>query len=207
MHLRGEAIDKELFARLLALMRTGDHHMRFHIVQNFGQDPGGQFVAEKVAAIVKSIPEIAGIPNPVKTAWPGHWSNAEIRYRLHISALSRLTNPPEPIDKALAAAKEGGTTWRCLVLAGGLAGNAKARQGVRKVLTDDKVGIFRAWACEALGKIGSAEDLPLLRQTSAKDPMQRKRGGCLAPMNKELFHPVREAAGRAIKLIEEGEGD
>ena len=66
--------------------------------------------------------------------------------------------------------------------------------------------MFRVWACEALGRIASAEDLPLLRETAAKDPMQRKRGGCRRPMNGELFHPVREAAGRANKLIEEGKG-
>lgn len=206
-HLRGEPIDKDMFDRLGELMRTGDREIRFQVVQNFGQDPGGKFVAEKVAAIVKAIPEIAGMPEADKTAWPGNWTNAELRYRLYFDALSRMTIPPDPINKALASAKEGNAVWRCLVLACGLSGDAKVRPGLRKILAGAKGGMFRAWACEALGRIGSAEDLPLLRETAAKDPMQRKRGGCIAPVNKELFHPVREAAGRAIKLIEEGKGD
>jgi len=207
LHLRGEPIDKEMFTRLMELMRTGDREIRFQVVQNFGQDPGGQFVAEKVAAIVQAIPEIAGMAKADETARPGNWTNAEVRYRLYADALSRLTIPPEPIDKAIADAKEGDAVWRCLVLARGLAGDAKARPGLRKILADAKAGMFRAWACEALGKIGSAEDLPLLRKTAAKDPMQRKRGGGRGPMDKELFHPVREAAGRAIKAIEEGKGE
>ncbi len=206
-HLRGEPIDKPMLARLLELMRTGDHNMRFQVVQNFGQDPGGKFITEKVAAIVKAIPKIAGMPEADKTAWPANWTKAELRYRLYFDALSKLTNPPEPIDKALAAAKEGDAVWRCLVLARGLAGDAKARPGLRKILADAKAGTFRVWACEALGKIGSAEDLPLLRETAAKDPMQRKCRGHMVPRSKEFFHPVREAAGRAIKLIEEGKGD
>lgn len=51
------------------------------------------------------------------------------------------------------------------------------------------------------------QDTTWLLRADVKDLMQRKRGGCRAPMNEELFHPVREAAARAVKQIEEGKGD
>ena len=67
-----------------------------------------------------------------------------------------------------------------------------------------KAGLFRAWACQAMGKIGTAADLPLLREVAEKDPMQRERGGCLAPMNKDIVYPVRDAAHEVIKTLQAG---
>jgi len=202
VHLICEPIDKEMLDRLLKLMKSGDQEMQFLIVQNFGQDPAGQFVAEKVAATVEAIPNIAKMPSADQPGFMAGLTNAESRYSMYIGVLSKLTNPPQPVDRALAAAEPGSVTWRCMVLARGYAGDAKVRPDVRKILADAEAGMFRAWACEALGKIGSAEDLPLLRDTAAKDPLQRKRGGCIAPMNQELYHPVREAAAQAVKLLE-----
>ena len=202
VHLICEPIDKEMLDRLLKLMKSGDQEMQFLIVQNFGQNPAGQFVAEKVAATVEAIPNIAKMPSADQPGFMASLTNAESRYSMYIGVLSKLTNPPQPVDRALAAAEPGSVTWRCMVLARGYASDAKVRPDVRKILADAEAGMFRAWACDALGKIGSAEDLPLLRDTAAKDPLQRKRGGCIAPMNQELYYPVREAAAQAVKLLE-----
>ena len=68
--------------------------------------------------------------------------------------------------------------------------------------SDAEAGLFRAWAAEAMGKIGTADDLPLLREVAEKDPMQREQGGCRAPMNKQLYYPVRQAAQEAMKMLQ-----
>ncbi len=208
VHLRGEAIDKAMFARLLTLMKSPDRHLRSMVVCNFGQDPGRQFASEKVAAIVQAIPDIATMDGADKVSgmMAGSSTNAEFHYRMYIGALAKSADGGKVLDDALSRAQAGAPTWRCLVLARAFGGDAKSRPEVRKILSDAEAGIFRAWSAEALGKIGTADDLPLLREVAEKDPMRRERGGCLAPMNKQLHYPVREAAQQAIKTLQEGLG-
>jgi hypothetical protein len=204
--LRGVAIDREMLTRLVELTKSPDRHLRFLVVCDFGEDPGGQFAAEKVSAIVQAIPDIATMDKADGVYWPGSWTNAEAHYRAYIGALAKMMNASKPIADEIARAKPGEPAWRCLVLARAFGGDAKSRPEVRKILSDAEAGLFRAWAAEAMGKIGTADDLPLLRDVAEKDPMQREQGGCIAPMNKQLYYPVRQAAQQAIKTLQQPAG-
>jgi hypothetical protein len=125
---------------------------------------------------------------------------------MYIGALAQVANGGKALDDALSRAQAGKPAWRCLVLARAFGGDAKSRPEVRKILSDAEAGLFRAWAAEALGKIGTADDLPLLRDVAEKDPMQREQGGCIAPLNKQLYYSVRQAAQQAIKTLQAGPG-
>lgn len=200
--LNGVAIDKEMIDRLVELMKSPDRHLRLLVVYVFANDPGGLFTSRKVAAIVQGIPDIATMDKADGVAWPSNYTNAESHYRTYINGLATMVNAAKPIQDQIALAPAGGLTWRCLVLSRGLGGDAKVRPEARKILADSKAGLFRAWAAEAMGKIGTADDLPLLRQVAKKDPMQRERGGCLAPINKDIVYPVREVAQAVIKTLQ-----
>ncbi len=101
----------------------------------------------------------------------------------------------------MGRAKAGKPVWRSLVLARAFGGDAAVRPEVRMILTDAEAGLFRAWAADVLGRIGTKDDLPLLQKTAKTDPMQRERGGCISPLNKQLYYPVREAAKQAIESL------
>lgn len=201
--LRGVAIDKGIIGRLLELMASKDHHLRRLVVAVLGEDPGGQFASEKVAAIVRAIPDIARMEKADDVAWPGNWTNSEVYCRTYIDALARMKNARQAIIEQLPVAPVGEPTQHCLVLALAFGGDGGVRPELRKMVTDANAGLFRAWAAEALGKIGTTEDLPLLRGVTQKDTMKRERGCDVAPMNKQPYYPVREAARRAIKLLEQ----
>jgi hypothetical protein len=200
--LRGVAIDREMLTRLVELTKSPDRHLRFLVVCDFGEDPGGQFASEKVSAIVLAIPDIATMDKADGVYWPGSWTNAEAHYRAYIGALAKMINASKPIADEIARSQAGEPAWRCLVLARAFGGDAKSRPEVRKILSDAEGGMFRAWAAEALGKIGTADDLPFLRDVAEKDPMQREQGGCIAPLNKQLYYPVRQAAQQAMKTLQ-----
>ena len=201
--LRGVAIDKDMIGRLLELMGSKDHHLRRAVAVVLGEDPGGQFASEKVAAIVRAIPDIAHMEKADDIAWPGSWTNSEVYCRTYIDALARMKNARQAITKQLADAPAGEPMRHCLVLALAFGGDGSVRPELRKMLTDAKMGLFRAWTVEALGNIGTTKDLPLLRDVAQKDSMQREQGGCRAPMNKQMYYPVRQAAQRAIELLEQ----
>ena len=204
--LNGVAVDKETIGRLVELTKSPDRHLRMLVVNVFAKDPGGLFTAEKVEAIVRAIPDIATMDKADDVAWPGNWTSAEVHSRTYINALTNMVNAAKPIQDQTASAKAGTPAWRCLLLARALGGDGEVRPDVRKILADPEAGLFRAWAAEAMGKIGTADDLPLLRQVAEKDPMQRERGGCLVPMNKDIIYPVREAAQQAIKKLQSVDG-
>ena len=60
----------------------------------------------------------------------------------------------------------------------------------------------RAWAAQGFAVIGTEEDLPILKELAASDPLERDRGGCEPPGRKNTYFPVREAAQEAISRIE-----
>jgi hypothetical protein len=114
-----------------------------------------------------------------------------------------MKNAPQVIKEQLAVAPVGEPTRYCLVLALAFGADYSVRAELRKIVTDAKAGMFLAWAAEALGKVGTTDDIALLRDLAQNDSMQRERGGCIAPMNKQLYYPVREAAQRAITSVEQ----
>lgn len=204
MGLRGAVIDKEIIGRVLELTKSLDPDLRRLVVGVLGNDPSGQFAPEKVAAIVQAIPAIATMDKADAVAWPGSWTKAEVHYREYIGALAGMANAAKPIADEIVRAKAGETAWRCLVLARALGGDAKARPELLRILQDSDAGLFRAWAAQALVEIATSDDLALLREVAEKDPMQREQGGCIAPQNKQLYYPVRQAAQQAIKALQAG---
>jgi len=199
--LAGTQLSRETLDRLTVLMRSDAAHLRLLIVSVFAGDATKAFADAKVAAIAGGIGKIATMGKADEVWWPGSHTYAEGHYRSYIDALAKIAPGGARLAGAMGKAKRNTPTWRCLVLARASAGDKAVRADVRTVLTDPKAGMFRAWAATALGQIGTKEDLPLLTRVAKTDPMTRKRGGCLAPMNEQLYYPVREAAQRALESL------
>lgn len=202
MGLRGVRISNDTIARLLKLMQSTDTHLRLLVVGVLGEDPGGQFASDKVTAIVRAIHDIPKMEKADQVQWHGSWTRAETHYRTYIGALAKTKNGRKSLVRQMERAKASKPVWRSLVLARAFGGDGAVKPEVRTILTDPDAGMFRAWAAEALGRIGAKGDLPLLQKTAKKDPMQRELGGHEPPLNKQLYHPVRQAAKRAIESIE-----
>ncbi len=205
--LTGTQLSRKTFDRLVALMRSDAAHLRLLIVQVFAGDATEAFADAKVAAIAGGIGKIATMDKADEVWWPGSHTYAEGHYRTYIDALAKIAPGGARLTGAMGEAKGATPLWRCLVLARATAGDKAVRVNVRTVLTDPKAGMFRAWAATALGVIGTQEDLPLLTRVAKTDPMTRKRGGCMSPLNEQLYYPVREAAQRVLKSREKRAAD
>ena len=102
--LRGVAIDKDMIGRLVELMGSPDHHLRRLVAAVLGDDPGGQFAPEKVAAIVGAMPDVAHMEKADAVAEMGSWTNSEAYYRTYINALARMKDARQAIAQQLAGA-------------------------------------------------------------------------------------------------------
>ena len=199
--LRGTALSKKTLPRLLELMKSPDFHLRRLVASALGADPQSAMAPEKVAAIVEALAALATMKEADKTAWPGNWTNAEAHRGAYVSALSQMKGADEALRQATAHAEEGQEVWRCVILARALRSEAGVRAQVRQIVTDPRAGMSRLTAVHALARLGDPSDLELLKRVAVTDPLQRERGGCRAPMNKEMCYPVREAASRSVELI------
>jgi hypothetical protein len=67
-----------------------------------------------------------------------------------------------------------------------------------EILKRSETGMLRAWAADALGAVGTAEDVALLDRVRRSDPDARTVSG---PAGPRTIRPVREAAARAVRAI------
>jgi HEAT repeat protein len=205
--LRGAALDEPSIRRIIQVIGM-DHEMPFEIAnlcRTLYFDPSGRLADEKIAVTLEAIERIAAHPRAGEIAWPGSQTQAEWATWYIAQSLAELKDARQVL--ARAAAKIDGrpspAAQRVFTVARGLAGDASVRQSVASILVDETAGRAREWAAHALGEVGTPQDVALLSKVQADDPLQCKRGGCLAPMNDELYYPVREAAARAIQRINE----
>jgi len=208
--LRGQPVDEELMERLRQIARRkegwkdGWNAPAFAAADVASADPRPVLLEERVALLVDLLSDVAGMPGKDKPIRHGHMNRVEAAY---FSLLIDLTDMPAEAGPLLkqASAKRRGVQREVLIIARARRGDATAREGIGAILADKKAGLRRAWAARALGVIGSAKDLPLLKRLAETDPLARERGGDVGPpgFRQAKFYPVREAAKDAIRAVEQ----
>lgn len=82
-------------------------------------------------------------------------------------------------------------------------GDSSVRASMLKLAQDPKADLLRAWAVSGLSKIGTPDDVPVLRKIASTDPLTRVIMTCSIPADGDRpYYPVRVSADNAILAIE-----
>jgi len=205
MALSGVELSEKTIGRIVEIIRF-PHEMPTSMAQLCGvlhQDPSGWLIDKKIAVTVETIGRVRTHAKADEIAWPGNVSMAEAALWQMVHSLAAMKNGREVLaEHSVQFGSDRSTdAFRVCVLARALAGDARMHNDLVSILRDPGAGRAREWAATILGQTGTQADISLLEQVATTDPLRCKRGGCIAPVNEELFYPVREAAQRAIGEI------
>lgn len=208
--LAGQPLDETFMKDLERLMAyrsekepVSEISIRMAATRVIAEAPGQEFAERRVQAVVAAVADVSRNATAADIWWPGYYTHGEAMYQMYANALSKIPGA----DDALAASARtaAGPAAQCLTIARAARGDAAMREGLKAILRDREAGMFRAWAATALSVVGTAEDLPLLRELAAGDPLARDPGGCMRPPAGEEvkpIYPVRDAAQQAVQQME-----
>jgi hypothetical protein len=199
--LKGCSIDSDLLSKLQEFTGSEQMALRRAAVSVMAEAPNPEYANEKANAILAALRVAEKDPKANDAYWPGYYTYREFEYWHSIQALVKAKDVATVLEDL--ASKTTGRMLYCILLARARGGDGSVKNDILKIAQDPDADMMRAWAVRAIATIGGPEDIILLEKVAASDPLQRKRGGCIAPMNKEEFYPVREAARSAIKTIAE----
>jgi hypothetical protein len=200
--LKGQEVDSSLLARLQELMRSEERSVRWAAASVMAADPGSAHAGEKVAAIADALADVKEVrETDQEYARMGvDYSLAEMTYGGYIRSLADMRGA----DDALRAVSSDvqGEALQAVTIARGLRGDSSVKGSLTGILQDTDAGAMRVWAAEAMGRVGTESDIPLLREVAGSDPLLRDRYQDVGPVAVVKVYPVRDAAQRAIKSIE-----
>ena len=196
--LAGQSLGDRLTRRVCSLLRAESFGVRNAAAKALVEDPNSTLPREKVHALADAIGR-AGQLAEAKQRYPRHYyTYAEMEYHVYICSLARTEGAMPWMQQACRDAS--GVTRQALVAARGLAGDHSALADVRMLLQDAEAAMMRAWAAEALGRIGTRDDVPLLTRLAETDPLVRENPS--GPPDRKRFL-VREMARHALSQIQE----
>jgi HEAT repeat protein len=201
--LDGKTLDEELVKQLKVCLTNKDGPVRWRAAAVLANGTSGALAVEAVEAIGDAL-TAAAEPPKANTLYPRGGGNTYLERSAlpYISALEAAGVDNGQL--AELATRLQGRARDAVVLAQGLRGDQTVRPEVVKLAKDPEAGMFRTWAAEALGRVGTKEDLPLLQQLANADPLERE-GPLPAPAplhSMGTTYPVRQAAKLSIKRIE-----
>jgi hypothetical protein len=203
--LKGKEIDEDLLKRLVELTAykakdsSSTAWTRVLAADVMAADPSDRAAAQKVAAILAAVDDQANMPDANNVQKLHIGTNAETCYYSFIRALAEMRGADDALRQAAGRSSPLGRD--IVAIARAERGDAAARPDLRRILEDPKADLRRAWAAQALAKVGNKDDLPLLKKLADSDPMERldMRSDVGSSHN---YFPVREAARLAVKQIE-----
>ena len=206
--LKGQPVDEALLERIGQIVRqkasltSGWYSVRFAAAGVLSSDKRAVLLAERVDLLLAMLSDVAKMPGKDKMILRhSYMTYGEAAYsRLRDSLVDMPPAAGQLLKKA--SAQRRGMERDILIISRASRGDATVRKDIRAILTDGKVQVCRAWAARALGIIGTAEDLPLLKPLADTDPFQRDSGSDVGPRGDRKIFPVRRAAKDAVQAIE-----
>ena len=207
--LKGQPVDEALLKRIGEIVRqkeaepAGWTALPFAAADVVSSDPRPVLLPERVDLLLGLLSDVAKMPGRDKPRQHSSMTHAQEACRRLLLNLINLPAEAGPL-LAKASGQPRGVERDILVISRARRGDAAVREDIRAILTDGTAGLRRAWAARALGDIGRAEDLPLLKRLAQTDPLALAMGGDVGPpaFQRMKFHPVRHAAKEAFQVIE-----
>ena len=172
--LPGVPIDPELWEQLKSFVQSNDYYIRFGAARVMGAAPTAAFAKEKVAAIVKSLQTVKQLPGAhERFQYDRLGTFADNLYEELIRALIKMKEADEPLQEVMD--KLTGKPRSCLIIARANRGDVSVKGELRDILTQPALverTTMRLYAVRALERIGTDDDLPLLRQLAETDPVE-----------------------------------
>jgi len=202
LHLRGIAVDEPLMRRLAQLSHSRDRAVRICVALVLASDPTPRFPSEAVEVIASAASAAGAQQDAKQTTGHGYCTNEEDEYSRYLNALVTISVPNEALRRQAAVQK--GSARSLIYISLGRRRDGLARSALLDVAERSETAMLRAWAAEALGVVGSREDLTLLNRLRESDPDVREEAG--GPLGPAKVWPVRQAAAGAITAIGERAG-
>lgn len=188
--LNGQPIDNELMLLLKNCLQHEDRFVQWHAADVMAAGESAGEILEAVGQLLTAVEEV---------------QDAEARESYYLRYISTLINIKTENEQLLQLLEQQqGLARKTVALALAHRGDQSVREEIIELANASEVGLFRAWAAKALGRIGTAADLPLLRTLAEADPLVRKqtRRGAVVPGQTNGNYPVRKAAEQAVQVLE-----
>jgi len=201
--LDGKPLDGGQVKQLRACLANADGPVRWRAAGLLVANTTGALAVDAVAAVGDALTAAAEQPNAnAMYSRPGGNTNLEMSALRYINCLKASHVDVRQLSELAGRLK--GRARDGVVLAQALRGDQSVRPHVVKLARDAEAGLFRSWAAVALGRIGTAEDLPMLQELAKTDPLRREAQlpATQLPGSWKTVYPVREAARASIARIE-----
>ena len=199
----GQPVDEKRMALLETCLESEDALVCWRTAAVMAGGCTGKLASEAVDAIGQALTVAAGRPD-ADAPYPraGGATFVEMYSSPYIGSLALARVDNQRLHE-LAERMEGRARDAVLV-ALARRDDKSVHDELIRLAQEPEATLFRAWAARALGEIGTAEDLPLLRTLAKTDPLVRE--GLLPATHgvgaRGPTHPVREAAEDAIRTLE-----
>ena len=199
--LAGKELSSIAVSRLGELLKTNSWISHNLVATAFTTDTSKQMTHEKINLIVNTIPKVEAVITLNKDSLLVEvpWNSQEMAMQSYLSALSGIKSGKTYLENQCISSK--GVTQQMIVLSLANQGEKGMLYDVRKIVNETGSGFIRTMAVNSLAHIGESGDIKLLEQIKKGDSFKRTYQ---APRDSsETDHyPVREAAEKAIKMIE-----
>lgn len=204
--LDGQQVDGAQMPLLKKLLSSKNPLVSWRAAEVMAAGASGKLADEAVEAIGQALTAVAGLPgvgapDPRGYRFGTVHTLGEQYYFRYTNALERAHVDNQSLHELAKQLHGRGRDTMILALA--RRGDKSVHEEIVKLAKDPQAGLFRAWAATALEKIGTSDDLHLLRTLAESDPLVRAGalpGDAIVPT-----YPVRRAAEAAIRAIEKRE--
>jgi len=212
--VHGQPVDEKHMSLLGECLGHTNALVRWRAAEVMADDPTGKRGNEAVEAVGQALEAVAGLPDvnqPYRGMLASGSTVGDACYQRHMNILVRVKVDNEAL-RALAERMHG-RARDAVLLALARRDDESVHDELVRLAQDPEADLFRVWAADALGGIGTPEDLPLLRTLAETDPLvigepfgpDEGPPRVLPPGVTGRSYPVRNAAERAIREIEKRE--
>lgn len=196
--LSGKSFSDQTASKVAALMKSENQAVRWSAASAMGKEPQGTHATLYVDSLRQAIAGASETANAQDTYPRDYFTYAEMDRFKYLEALSQM-----PADVLEGASRQtSGAVAQSVAIALARQGGTGGVSTIRATLKDSNAGLMRLWAAQALGKIGTAADLPLLESVAKTDSLSRRDPSrTRIPGEASELFPVREAAKGAIAEI------
>jgi hypothetical protein len=210
-HLEGVGVDEELLNRLGSLLRAEHAGVVSAAGRVLQADSSHELLGPKISLVLRLIEEQARLLDE-EVPEPSHEGMMSGRYGTYVRYTEILCNiNGKGVNEILSQRSSSSANVhvkRSVAIAKAHHGDRHMKQELHRILQETEGKRLRALAVAALEHIGTSEDLPLLRRIVETDPLEitirihKKVGDKVYSNWPETVYPVRDAARRAIGIIE-----
>lgn len=200
--LREAEIDEALMKELRPHIQSANSHTRFLAALAISRGSPAELAWPSILEAIRKVEEIPNLDamDPSSGYHSDQLTTREANLFQFISVLGQVKVSEAVIREASKGLS--GRTRDILLLGLAFRGDASVHDDIVRIAHDPDAGLFRGLAASSLEKIGTPEDLPLLRKLVESDPLVREGGGMVRLTGGGANYPVRRMAKQAVGTIE-----